>query len=100
MLTKLHLKSKDNNNNYYYPETSIFAYHYVSVNIIIYTRFVTFIGKRTSTEYLVVYGLVRRNLFFQLSSNHLLTPCGKQKYMVSKKKKFHLNNTKKIYFFS
>ena len=40
---------------------------------------------RLKAEYLVVYGLVKRNLFSQLSSSHLLTLCGKQKCMVSKK---------------
>lgn len=56
----------------------------MDLGVITYTRFVTFTGNLTSTEFLVVYGSVKRNLFSQLSSSHLLTLCGKQKCMVSK----------------
>ena len=57
---------------------------YGPVYLITYTRFVTFTGNLTSTGYLAIYGSVKRNLFSQLSSSHLLTLCGKQKCMVSR----------------
>ena len=61
------------------------ATDYGTVYLITYTRVLAFTGKLASTECLAVYGSVKRNLFSQLSASHLLTPCGKQKCMVSEK---------------